>query len=380
MEVLAPILLGLISLVPIGAVVAVAVHAHNAQQQRQQQWGKIAARLGLQYQGDRVVGAIDGQNVQMRTESRSAGKSQQTFTVWESFIQPPFDLGLSVREKNLLSGVAILFGQQDVHLGNPSFDEQFIVQGDDPERLQAAITPEVQAGLMRIVQAGYYASISDVAVHVETTGAEDHPGRITALLQNVAAIGRALERARSGISVAAPLVPHRERWAQFATLMGLRGLDCPLCMWGEIDGLFVQAYAIRVEGGAYHLEVRVRFPKPLGLGLVLRARQGFDNLSALFAGNDIETGDKAFDKAFVIRTTREDLVPQLFDDGTRRRILEIHDKHPVHLVDGGVMLRSQNLYDPTQVPRLIAQAKAILEDIYAGAQRGGAVGPTRPYR
>lgn len=380
MEAIAPILLAMIGLIPIGAVVGVAYAAHMATRQRAQVWAAVAAQLGLAIQGEGMVGALAGQRVAMRKEQRSHGKSSVTYTVYEAYVSPPFDLGLSIREKNLLSGVAALFGQQDVATGNAVFDDQFLVQGDEPARIRAALTPEVQGLLRQLAHHGYDAYLSDVAVRAEVRELEMHAGRIQATLQLVATLGAALERARSVIPVAAALAPHRDKWAQYAKLVGLRGLDCPLCMWGELEGLFVQAYAVRAEDHRYHLEVRVKFDKPLGVGLSVQPKRIFDNLATLFGGQDVETGDAAFDRAFIVKSTREDLVPHLFDESVRATLLELNDHHPIYLFDDGVTLRSQSLHDPSQVPRLIAKAKGVLEDIRARAARGGASGPIGPYR
>jgi hypothetical protein len=378
MDVAAPILIGLVTMLPAALVGALALYASREKAKRHEVWTQAATELGLRFSGERMFGVIDGQSVQVRTETR--GKNKQAFTIWEAVLSPPFDLGLSVREQGMFSGVAALFGQQDVPTGDRSFDEQFLAQGDEPARVRAVLTPETRSLLAKISNAGYDVSVSDAGVHVETGGAEDHAGRLKAILQNTAALARALERARGQVPVAAALAPHREKWAQYAEHLGLRGLDCPLCMWGELEGLHVQAYAARADDGAYQLSVLVKFPKPLGLGLSLRPRTTFDHFSSLFGGQDIATGDARFDRVFTLKASTEQLASRLFDDRVRERLLELHDKHPVHLFDNGVHVTAQSLADPAQVPRLIAEAKGILEDIYELARRGGASHRSAAYR
>jgi hypothetical protein len=112
-------------------------------------------------------------------------------------------------------------------------------------------------------------------------------------------------------------------WTSFARASGL-SLDVERhVLEGTYAGVRVRL-SLATDDGTPHTQVRVFFPRPLGLGFSI-ARQGLvDSIVSFFGGQDIQLGDPAFDDAFVIKGQPEDAVRQLLaSPEARARLLAI---------------------------------------------------------
>ncbi len=367
--------------VPVGLVGGIIWWALHVQKRRNAAWQALAARLGLSFAPGSVWGMLDGQLVQLRIEVRGSGKHKQTWTVATGMLQPPLDLGLGVTPQGLLSSLGRLFGAQDVPLGDPAFDDAFVIKADEPARAATLLSPQLRAVLLQLRANGSGFSFSDAGGQIERRGGVDDAVWLEWAVKTVALLARLASEARAFVPCAAPLAVHRDAWLGYARDAGLTGMDTPLCIWGRMQEASVSAYSVRVGPMLHRLEVFVRFDAPLAMGLVVRPQGALDGLAALFGGQDHATGDRPFDGAFVVKATTAGQVSEVLDGEVRQRLLEMSARGFVPQIrDDGVTVRAPSFPpDPSEVPRILADAKAAARAIVQNATRraAGGIGPYR---
>ncbi|MBI2896985.1 MAG: hypothetical protein HYY06_25735 [Deltaproteobacteria bacterium] len=367
--------------IPVGLIVGVVAWSSHVGKRRAAAWARLAQRLGLTYGNGTVYGQLEGQAVRLVTEVRGSGKSRHTVTVVSSHVFPAFDLGLAVSRHGFLAAIGQLMGATDIEVGDPEFDRAFVVRADEPERARIVLDRELRQVLGQVAGTGFPFRISDGGFSIERRGASEDERWLEWSLVTAGRVARHMTEARDGIPVAAPLRQHREAWAAYAEAAGLRGMNCPMCMWGRMEGAAISAYAVRVGSFQYALEVLVRFDSPLGVGLFVRPSSTMDAIGSLFGGQDETLADPAFDKAFLVKIAQRDRVSRILDAEARRRILEVQGQvGAVQIRDDGVTVRAAQLDpDPTLVPRLVARARLLAARI---AENAAAVDPatTGPYR
>ena len=382
MDLLAALLGGAAIAVPLALVGGLVAWVIHVQKKREQAWGRVAARMGLSHATGQIWGQLDGQSVQLRIEQRGSGKNRQSWTVAACFLQPPVDLGLAVHGQGFLSStLGALFGAQDVPVGDPAFDAAFVVKGDEPVRVAALLREDLRRYLLRLHADRAGIHLYDAGGHLEQRGSVADERWVEWALRAVATVGRLSNEARASVPVAGPLAPHRAAWLEYARAAGLSGMDTPLCVWGRMEGASVAAYAIRSGPSQYRLEVLVRFDASLGMGLLVRPTRTLDGIASLFGGQDHALGDAAFDPQFVVKAPRADRLSQILDADVRRRILDLASRGAaVQIRDDGVTVRAAAFpSEPTDVPRLVAEAKGVARAVQLGAKRPDAGAPV-PYR
>lgn len=75
------------------------------------------------------------------THTVSNGKTQTTYTRMRAPYVNWDDFRFRIYRKHVFSGIGKLFGMQDVEVGFPEFDEDFIIQGNDERKLRMLFNP-----------------------------------------------------------------------------------------------------------------------------------------------------------------------------------------------------------------------------------------------
>jgi hypothetical protein len=153
----------------------------------------------------------------------------------------------------------------------------------------------------------------------------------------------------------------------------------PLCIWGKLEGFDVTAYAARIGRLHYALHVTLRFPRPLGIGLLVRPSQSFDGLAKFFGAEDRVLGDPPFDQAFVVKAVSHEAALAILDAPLRAALLGLHASvGRVVLADDSIGVQLSHLpADPSLVPRLVHHLGGVAEAIIKKADPSGAYGPYR---
>jgi hypothetical protein len=109
---------------------------------RQEIWQQLSAEIdgryigGSLWKGDKVQAAHGEWTVTLDTYVVSTGKTTIPFTRMRAPYVNADGLRFTVYRKSIFSGVATWLGMQDIEVGSPPFDDDFVVKGTDEARVR----------------------------------------------------------------------------------------------------------------------------------------------------------------------------------------------------------------------------------------------------
>lgn len=80
------------------------------------------------------------------------GRKQSKYCTHLTIAWPSNNLRCEIFPTSVLSGLRKLIGMQDIEIGSPSFDEPFIITGNDAAAIQKLLTPEAQQALLELAR------------------------------------------------------------------------------------------------------------------------------------------------------------------------------------------------------------------------------------
>ncbi len=119
-------------------------------------WRQLSEEMGARYEeagfakADRVVASHGDWSVTLDTFTVSAGKTTVTYTRIRAPYVNPDGFRFSVSRKGFFSGVGKMLGMQDIEVGQPEFDRDFIIKGTDTSRLRTLFA---NASVRRLIEA-----------------------------------------------------------------------------------------------------------------------------------------------------------------------------------------------------------------------------------
>lgn len=105
-------------------------------------WGKMAADLGGSYQaGNWLSGGVlryrSGEwEITLDTYTVSTGKSSATYTRMRAPFVNKDGLYFKIYRAGIFSGLGKMLGMQDIEILDPSFNDRFIIQGNNEEKIK----------------------------------------------------------------------------------------------------------------------------------------------------------------------------------------------------------------------------------------------------
>ena len=105
-------------------------------------WQQLATEIGATYvdggtwKGDKVQAQIKQWTVTIDTYTVSTGKTHMTFTRFRAPYVNADGFRFKIYRRSFFSGMGKALGMQDVEIGEPQFDEAFIIQGNDEAKLK----------------------------------------------------------------------------------------------------------------------------------------------------------------------------------------------------------------------------------------------------
>ena len=119
-------------------------------------WQGAAGTLGFAFTpgswrgGPTVTGTLDGSPAEIHSYTKSSGKSSTRYTRYTMGF-PPIGVGLHLSRQSGFGQFLKVLGTQDIEIGEPTFDEAFIVQASDPQAARAILTPGTTMVLNRLI-------------------------------------------------------------------------------------------------------------------------------------------------------------------------------------------------------------------------------------
>ncbi|MFW2338828.1 MAG: hypothetical protein ACN4GK_02155, partial [Acidimicrobiia bacterium] len=162
----------IIFLILIGATIAIglAVVTHRT---TIAQWAEAADALGIDintgsiFSLPRLHGLVSDQVVSVHTFQSSSGNNQQRYTRFE-VTYPSIGLGLELSRQTKVGGFfRRMVGMQDVEIGDPAFDDAFVVNASDPHRLAVFLSGQRRTTLSRLLATYPTMKVTDTSVRVD---------------------------------------------------------------------------------------------------------------------------------------------------------------------------------------------------------------------
>ena len=110
---------------------------------REEMWRQLCSETGADYvkggawKGDKVQAKHGEWTLTLDTYAVSTGKTVIVFTRMRAPYVNPDQFRFTISRRGFFSDIAKWFGMQDIEVGYPDFDRDFIIKGTDPGKLRA---------------------------------------------------------------------------------------------------------------------------------------------------------------------------------------------------------------------------------------------------
>ena len=163
------------------------------QRKAREQLAGLASRFGLELRRQEaklgfeppptVAGRYRNRAVRFFNYTTGAGKNSTTWSAVAATVGGAGGFTLELFPENFLTRIATALGMQDIRVGDPAFDQAFIIRSNDATYAAAALLPEIRARLLaeRPPSARGHLSIKDGEVRYAEVGAFDNEARVTRL-------------------------------------------------------------------------------------------------------------------------------------------------------------------------------------------------------
>ena len=104
-------------------------------------WRQLSEEIGAEFiegglwKGNKVQAHVGPWTVTLDTHTDSSGESSTTYTRMRAPYVNPEGFRFTIYRKGFFSNLGKLLGLQDIEVGDPEFDEAFIIKGNDEERV-----------------------------------------------------------------------------------------------------------------------------------------------------------------------------------------------------------------------------------------------------
>ena len=186
----------------IGAVVAaisIAFAKHHMKQVNIA-WQAAAEMLGFSFEtgnmrsGPRMAGIIEDLPADAYSYTKSSGKSSNRYTRFTVEF-PPLGVGLQLFRQAGIGQFLKILGTQDIVIGDPTFDEAFIVKATDPPAARALLTPGRTMSLNQLLAVHPEVVVKDDRIVIDRRGNVSDPDVIISTLRRLASVANVLSDA-----------------------------------------------------------------------------------------------------------------------------------------------------------------------------------------
>ena len=104
--------------------------------------------LGLLQAAPTLRGEAGGRALRVFSFTTGSGKHRQVWQAMALSCANPQALTFQLGAQNFLTSIGAMLGMQDVEVGDPAFDQSFVVKTNAPDYLRAALLPEIRVALV----------------------------------------------------------------------------------------------------------------------------------------------------------------------------------------------------------------------------------------
>ena len=137
----------LIAFVILGVVIVIVGVAWTLMaRQRNDAWKQFATELGAEFvdgglfRGSKVLIKVKENTVTLDTYTLPAGDSNTTYTRLRASLPDQKDLQFTLQRRNWVAKLDKALGTKEINIGDPEFDHDFVIRGEDPAAVQAVFS------------------------------------------------------------------------------------------------------------------------------------------------------------------------------------------------------------------------------------------------
>ncbi len=188
------VIIGVIGTVIAGISVAVAKRQLGAMNAA---WQSAAEMLGFTFEpgsmrgGPTIAGTIDDYPANVHTYVKSSGKNSTRYTRYTVGF-PAIGVGLHLSRQAGLGQFLKVLGAQDIVIGDPLFDEAFIVKATDPQAVRAVLTRGRTMALNQLLALHPDVVVSDNRIVIDRHGSVRDADVIISTLRRIASVANVL--------------------------------------------------------------------------------------------------------------------------------------------------------------------------------------------
>lgn len=314
----------------------------------------VARRLGLSAdtRGLSLQGRMGDRRLWIGEVMVGHGPQRQLVTWGVVDLLRPLGLGITLRRRGLSERLFRRGRAPEVDFEDPELARALEVRGDDRARVRALFTPEVRGALRLLMARWPDVVVTDHSVRVHLRQPESSERRLEALVDAMLALCEGLEEARRRIEPPPRLAPLAESWGPMRDRLGLDLEPWLPAAAGSPDGRRL-VLAPRREAHGYAAELRLYFRPHPETGIRVRTQlQAEDHWSV---GQDIPTGDAAFDAAFVVKGWDPGRIRALLTEEARRSLSTLGAQGALELDDHALVMHQLPL-EPEALEPLAREA------------------------
>ena len=177
----------------VGIIVLTVYSGVRRQRKAREQLAGLASRMGLELKRQPAVlgfegpATVEGQHrdrmVRFFTFTTGSGKSRVSWSATSAAVAGTGGFTLDLGPESLFTRIATKLGMQDIQIGDPEFDRQFVVKSNDAAYASAALLPEIRARLLaeRSNGAHGHLAVKGGEVRYAEVGGFDDPARTARL-------------------------------------------------------------------------------------------------------------------------------------------------------------------------------------------------------
>ena len=152
--------------------------------QHRQTWLRFAQTHGLTGLDTPLCmwGTMEGRPVQIYAVRTDRARYELELSVGFS---APLGLGLALQPKGLLDKLAVFFGSQDHELGDPWFDDTYLLRVERTDLIGEVLDASVRAEIMAVHQGVGPVTLDDHRLTVRLPNVPNHPGAVPQVLHRL---------------------------------------------------------------------------------------------------------------------------------------------------------------------------------------------------
>lgn len=141
-------------------------------------WKSAANQLNLRYEPGgmggvgSIHGSLNGNRVAVTVFRKGGGNTSRSYTRYSMNYRNPIPVEMKIVRQGMFHELGKAFGMQDILTGNPEFDYQFFVKGDDTQRVRAILSTPVQDAIIDLLSSFDDMTITDSHIEAVKSGTE----------------------------------------------------------------------------------------------------------------------------------------------------------------------------------------------------------------